>query len=283
MRYAVYACTLGELSDVRLLAELASDAEQAGYDGFFISDWMLPSIWPDGHSAAVADTQVALTAIALATTRIRFGAMVSPLSRRRPVKFAREATSLDRLSSGRFIIGAGSGHEVGTEFGNLGEPTDARARADRLDEALHILDGLLRGEEVNVRGEHLTVADTRLADPVSQEPRVPIWIGALPDKPRTLRRAAQWEGVFALPGDFSLMTPHDVAKMRDYINDHRESDSQFDIAVAARYPDNEPRLTPTLIDDYHSSGVTWWLQYAWTPSQAREVIARGRPGESAQS
>lgn len=180
MNFAIYACTLGGLADVRVLAELAASAEKAGFDGFFICDWMLPSAWPEGEPTAVADTQVALTAIALATSRVRFGAMVSPLPRRRPVKFAREALSLDRLSGGRLIIGAGSGHEVETEFEQLGEPKDARARADRLDEALCVLDRLLRGEEVSFAGVHVTVERTRLADPLAQTPRVPFWLGALP-------------------------------------------------------------------------------------------------------
>lgn len=283
MNFALYACTLGELADVRLLAELAAGAEKAGYDGFFISDWMLPSTWPDGEPTAVADVQVALTAIALATSRVRFGAMVSPLPRRRPVKFAREALSLDRLSHGRLIVGAGSGHEVETEFGRLGEPTDARIRADRLDEALWVLDRLLRGEEVSFDGAHLSVHRTRLADPLAQTPRIPIWLGALPDRPRTLRRAARWDGVFALRSDFSLISPSDVAEMRDYVLAHRQVDDAFDIAVAARFPDNSPAPEPATIAEYEAAGATWWLEYAWTPRQARDLITRGRPEDPAAS
>jgi alkanesulfonate monooxygenase SsuD/methylene tetrahydromethanopterin reductase-like flavin-dependent oxidoreductase (luciferase family) len=277
MKFAIYASNVGGLADVRRLAELASGAEETGFDGFFISDWMLPSASSKGGSTAVADVQVALSAIALATSRIRFGAMVSPLPRRRPVKFAREALSLDRLSDGRLVIGAGSGHEVETEFGQLGEPTDARARADRLDEMLQVLDGLLRGDEVSFAGEHITVRRTRLADPRSQKPRIPFWLGALPDRPRTLRRAARWEGLFALRSDFSLMSPADVARMRDYVLANRDTSEPFDIAVAARFPDNAPDPEPEIIADYERAGATWWLQHAWTPQQANDLITRGRP------
>ena len=278
MKFALYAWNVGELADVRLLAGLAAGAEEAGYDGFFISDLILPSVWPEDEPAAVADVQVALTAIALATSRVRFGAMVSPLPRRRPVKFAREALSLDRLSGGRLIVGAGSGHEVETEFGRLGEPTDARVRADRLDEALSVLDQLLRGDEVSFAGDHLTVEATRLVDPLAQSPRLPLWLGALPDHPRTLRRAARWDGVFALRSDFSLMSPDDVAELRDYVLAHRETSDPFDIAVSARFPDNYPAPEPATMQEYEAAGVTWWLEYAWTPEQARDLIARGRPG-----
>jgi len=203
--------------------------------------------------------------------------MVSPLPRRRAVKFAREALSLDRLSGGRLIVGAGSGHEVETEFERLGEPTDARIRADHLDEALQVLDRLLRGEEVTLAGKHVTVEQTRLADPVAQVPRVPIWLGALPGRPRTLRRAAHWDGVFALRGDFALMSPEDVAEMRDYVLEHRETSEPFDIAVAAQFPDNTPEPEPATMAEYEAAGATWWLEYAWTPEQARDLIARGRP------
>ncbi|HWI70984.1 MAG TPA: LLM class flavin-dependent oxidoreductase [Baekduia sp.] len=283
MNHALYACNLGALADPRLLADLAAGAEEAGYDGFFISDWMLPTAWPDGGPAAVADVQVALTAVALATSRVRFGAMVSPLPRRRPVKFAREVLSLDRISDGRLIVGAGAGHEVETEFARLGEPTEARARADRLDESLAILNQLLRGEEVSFAGAHLTVEATRLADPLVQEPRAPFWLGALPDRPRTLRRAARWDGVFALRSDFALMSPSDVAAMRDYVLAHRESTDPFDIVVAARFPDNAPAPEPDAIAAYAQAGATWWLEYAWTPEQARDLIARGRPERPAAS
>ena len=48
------------------------------------------------------------TAIALRTSRLRIGALVTPLPRRRPVKFAREAVSLDHVSDGRLVVGVGS-------------------------------------------------------------------------------------------------------------------------------------------------------------------------------
>lgn len=277
MKFAIYACNVGPMADIRLLARLATAAEDAGFDGFFISDWMLPSGWtPD--RPPVADVQVALTAIALATTTLRMGAMVSPLPRRRPVKFAREVLSLDRLSAGRLIIGAGSGHEHQNEFTQLGEDSNAMVRADKLDETLNVLDGLLRGEEVNLDGDFVHVSHTRLTDPRAQLPRVPIWIGALPDRPRTLRRAARWDGVFALRSDFSLMSPREVAEMRAYIESFRQSGDPYEIAVTPRFPDNQPSPDPAVIAEYEEAGTTWWLEYAWTPEQARDLIARGRPG-----
>jgi len=59
-----------------------------------------------------ADPWVALTAIAMRIERIRFGALVTHLPRRRPWKVAREAVTLDHLSGGRLILGAGNRHAV---------------------------------------------------------------------------------------------------------------------------------------------------------------------------
>jgi len=64
--------------DPRTLAALAAEAEQAGWDGFFLWDHVL--LWP----TPLADPWIALAAIALNTTRIRIGPLVPPLPRRRP-------------------------------------------------------------------------------------------------------------------------------------------------------------------------------------------------------
>src|SRR5512142_913142 len=104
MKYGLYLPNFGAFGDARLLATLASEAEQAGWHGFFIWDHLVRA-W----TTPVVDTWVALSAIAMNTSRIRFGPLVTPLARRRPWKVARETVSLDRLSAGRFILGVGLG------------------------------------------------------------------------------------------------------------------------------------------------------------------------------
>jgi alkanesulfonate monooxygenase SsuD/methylene tetrahydromethanopterin reductase-like flavin-dependent oxidoreductase (luciferase family) len=79
MKYGLYVPNFGAFGDARLLGEMACTAEQAGWDGFFIWDHIARSWTPP-----VTDTWVALSAIALNTTRIRFGPLVTPLPRRRP-------------------------------------------------------------------------------------------------------------------------------------------------------------------------------------------------------
>ena len=93
MRHGLYVAPFGELSDVRALAAVAAQAEASGWDGFFVWDHVMTF---DGLE--VADPWIALTAVALATERLRLGAMVTPLARRRPWDVARQVAVLDRLS-----------------------------------------------------------------------------------------------------------------------------------------------------------------------------------------
>ena len=79
------------------------------------------------------------------------------------------------------------------------------------------------------------------------------------------------------------MSPSDAADMRDYVLAQREASDPFDVAVAARFPDDSPAPEPATIAEYESAGAMWWLEYAWTPRQARDLIARGRPEDPAAS
>ena len=79
MKFGIDTPHFGSFGDASLLAELAYETEEAGWDGFFIWDH-IQVVWQD----PLADTTVALAAIALAPQHVKFGAMVTPLPRRRP-------------------------------------------------------------------------------------------------------------------------------------------------------------------------------------------------------
>src|SRR5262245_61158743 len=128
MRFGLSVPIFGELGDVRRLADLAAQAESLGWDGFFTWDHLVHP-WPD--AGRTVDATVVLTAVAMATERVKFGPMVTPLSRRRPAKAARELATLDHLSGGRLILSVGLG-DAPEEFGNLGEAGDYRTRAAML-------------------------------------------------------------------------------------------------------------------------------------------------------
>src|ERR1700693_2689469 len=114
--------------------ELARAAEAAGWDGVFTWDGIHV-----GDEIETYDPWTLMGAMALATERVRLGAYVSPLSRRRPWKVARETTTLDRLSNGRLVLPVGLGAIDDRGITGFGEAKDRRTRAERLDEALEIL------------------------------------------------------------------------------------------------------------------------------------------------
>src|SRR5579864_465538 len=99
MKYAFDTPQFGPYADPRLLAELAHEAEDSGWDAFFLWDHVQVG-WPD----PVADPWIALAAMATATKRILLGPIVTPVFRRHPWKLARETVTLDHLSGGRLTL-----------------------------------------------------------------------------------------------------------------------------------------------------------------------------------
>src|SRR4051794_21885499 len=138
----IFVAPFDELADARVVAGLAERAEERGWDGFFVWDHVRYS----PPTSAVADPWVTLTAIACATERVTIGPLVTPVSRRRPHKLARETVTLDRLSGGRLVLGAGLGSDNHHEFDGFGEVAAPRERAKLLDEGLDKLAGYWAGE-----------------------------------------------------------------------------------------------------------------------------------------
>ena len=139
MRFAIDLPPFGLFSDPSLVADLAHEAEEAGWNGFFLWDHINYKLEDSSESVPIADPWIALAAIALRTTSIKLGPMVTPLARRRPWKLARETVTLDRLSGGRLVLGVGLGSDYDGEYSDFGEPPDARVHGAMLDEALAIL------------------------------------------------------------------------------------------------------------------------------------------------
>jgi len=258
MNYAINIINFGDCGDARVLAGLAASAEAAGWDGFFIWDHIA---W-DWGAMPMADATVALTAIALNTQRIRFGAMVTPLPRRRPWKFAREAVELDRLSGGRLIVGVGLGITQ-AEFANLGEPADFPTRAAMLDEALEVVTGLWRGELFSFAGRFYSLQNTQFLPTPMQQPRIPIWVaGMWPNKP-PFRRAARWDGVFPILRDAGLdniPSPQQVREISAFVSDLRPAGDSFDVVVAGETPGDDRPRAAGVAAAYAEAGVTWWQE-----------------------
>ena len=281
MRYGLSVPNLGVYGEPRRLVGLAQAAEAAGWDGFFLWD----SVLVDPHRPQpVVDPWVVLAAIATVTERIRLGPMVTPLARRRPWKLARETVSLDHLSGGRLILGVGLGDPAEVEFGHFGEATDARARADRLDEGLAVLAGLWSGRPFAYAGEHFQVREAVFLPTPVQTPRIPIWVGGWWPNRRPMRRAARWDGVFPGKlgdGGVGMLTAAEVREIVAYIGQHRTASEPFDVVVAGETPGDSPAAA-ALVAPYAAAGVTWWLEsLPETPASLDAVQMRIRQGPPA--
>jgi probable F420-dependent oxidoreductase len=243
VRYGICLANIGTYADPRTGVQVAQAAEAAGWDGVFIWDH-LAFVW----DAPAADPWITLAAVAAATSRVRIGTAVTPVARRRPHVLAHEIATLDRLSGGRFVFGAGLGGSP-REFGSFGEPTDARVRAAMLDEGLEVLRQLWSGKQVTHRGEHYTVDGVTFAPTPVQE-HIPIWIGG--NRAASLRRAARWDGWLADSADPTGMTlsPEDVARSIEQIG---RADDAFDVAVLGQSDRGDPAT-------YERAGATWWLE-----------------------
>jgi alkanesulfonate monooxygenase SsuD/methylene tetrahydromethanopterin reductase-like flavin-dependent oxidoreductase (luciferase family) len=278
MHYGVTTPNWGDYGDPRLLAELAHEAEVAGWEGFFIWDHIK---WP--AQDPTADPWVALAAMAMRTERIRLGTMVTPLPRRRPWKLARETVTLDHLSGGRLILGVGSGYFQQEEFEAFGEAGDPKVRAAKLDEGLEVLTGLWSGEPFSYAGTQYQVKNVCFTPPV-QRPRIPIWVaGTWPIK-APFRRAARWDGVVPIPRDVIAnpnLTPKEIRDIVAYIKEHRTRAEPFDITSGGQTQGGGAAEDVTIVAPYAEAGATWWLEYIipWRSSLAevRERIRKGPP------
>ena len=185
MRHGLCVANIGAYADPRTVVELGGQAEAAGWEALLVWDH-LGFVW----GSPAADPWVTLAAVAARTTSLLLGTNVTPVARRRPHVLAHQVATLDVLSGGRVVFGAGIGG-ITSEFTAFGEDADARTRADQLDEGLEVLRRLWSGDRVDHHGRHYTVDGVTLAPRPAQE-QVPIWIGG--NSARALRRAARFDG-----------------------------------------------------------------------------------------
>ncbi len=261
--------------DAHTAAELAHEAEAAGWDGFFVWD----AVWG-------LDPWVMLAAVAMSTERIRIGTMLTPVSRRRPWKLAGETVTLDHLSDGRLILSVGLGAPE-TGFAQFGEETDRKIRAELLDEGLDILTGLWRGQPFNYNGKHYRVQETSFMPPPPpvQSPRIPIWVAGLWPSERSMRRVARYDGLLPLKrnedGALTGMEPADIREAKAYAEERRPRSeaTPFDIVMEGKTPGDTPEEAAAVVRPLAEAGATWWLETMWSaPNQPEDVRARLRQG-----
>jgi alkanesulfonate monooxygenase SsuD/methylene tetrahydromethanopterin reductase-like flavin-dependent oxidoreductase (luciferase family) len=278
IRCAVGLPNVGIFGDPVLLAGLARDAEDAGWDGVFVWDHVL---YHD-PAAAVADPTVTAAAVAAATSRVRLGILMTAMPRRRVAKLARETASLDVLSGGRLVVGAGLG-SMPAEYAAFGEDPDPRVRADILDETLAALEELWSGKEVNRHGRHVRVDGVRMLPVPLQRPRPPVWCAGRWPARRPFRRAARWDGVLPTHADYGrgrTMPPEVLREIVGYVRAHRaDGAGPFDVAVEGGTDGARPDRGGAEVARYGDAGLTWWVEaLGWWRGDMADARARIRQG-----
>jgi alkanesulfonate monooxygenase SsuD/methylene tetrahydromethanopterin reductase-like flavin-dependent oxidoreductase (luciferase family) len=257
VRHAIFVPNFGTVCDPTLVADLAERSESAGWDGWFLWDHVVHRM---GDEPAI-DPWITLAAIAMQTSRIRIGPMVTPVPRRRPWNLARQATTLDQLSAGRVVLGVGIGAWGTPEFDGFGEEEDLVRRGSMLDEGLEVITELWSGSEMHHSGEHYKVEGVRFRPSPVQAP-LPIWVAAVWPNRRPLRRAAHWQGVVPL----GLPGPQTLVEVCAIVGPGK------DIAVKS---DDHP------VRSWEEAGATWMLHEVgrnWPLSRVTSLIDAGPAG-----
>jgi F420-dependent oxidoreductase-like protein len=161
--------------------------EEMGFDSAWDCDHYVQPSRPDGP---YFEGWTLLAGLAAMTSRIRIGVLVSSNTFRHPALLAKEAVTVDHISGGRLELGLGAGwyepeHAMyGIEFPPPGE------LIGRFEEAVQIVDRLLRSEEVTFEGKHYALHQAEFRPGPVQKPRPPLTIGA--HGPRMLKICAQY-------------------------------------------------------------------------------------------
>jgi alkanesulfonate monooxygenase SsuD/methylene tetrahydromethanopterin reductase-like flavin-dependent oxidoreductase (luciferase family) len=240
VRYSVNVPNFGECAAPEVFAEVARRAEEAGWDALLVWDHV---VGEKNRRWQIADPWILLTAAALATGRIRLGTAITPVTRRRPSKLAREVATLDRLTAGRMVLGAGLGAPVADEYASFGDTTDTRVLAERLDEGLHALDLLWSGEPVTYRGNQVTIDDVVFLPTPVQRPRVPVWVGGFWPNKAPMRRAARWDGAIPAMAGMEVARPPGASEVQELVAflrgcraENGLADRPFDIVIGGASP-----------------------------------------------
>jgi alkanesulfonate monooxygenase SsuD/methylene tetrahydromethanopterin reductase-like flavin-dependent oxidoreductase (luciferase family) len=194
-------------------------AEDLGFDNVWIFDHFKPQI--GDPTGPCMEAWSLLSAMAVATNRIRIGALATGVKWRHPSVLAAQAATIDNLSGGRLEIGMGAAWDESQHVA-LGVPFPAiTERAIHLDEAIQVIRKLLIEDHATFDGEHYQLRDADYRPRPVQQPCPPIWVAAGGDRlmvPLAARRADVWhcfEDIDVLPQKVAVFEEHARRAGRD--------------------------------------------------------------------
>jgi probable F420-dependent oxidoreductase len=253
-----------EFSTAPAITALARQAEEAGFAAGYGTEHPIPSQrWRErgGHDAL--DPFVLLAVMSQATTTLRLLTNLTVVPYRNPFLLAKASATLDILSGGRLILGAGVGY-LKAEFAALG--IDYGTRNERFDEYLHVLKLAWAGGSIDFEGQFVNARGVTAYPPTLQRPHPPIWLGG--NSKLTRRRVAeQADGWMPMPAPrgtsaVPLETVEDLVEMLGYLRSYAASiDRREPMDVMCVLPDplagGDARPTLEMVQYLSEAGVTW--------------------------
>ncbi len=264
MQIGVHLPHVGPQATRTALLEFAQRMEALGYDSLWVSDHVvIPRVYesrypyhPSGRLAwidlPILEPLSTLLFVAAVTERARLGTTVLVVPMRNPVLHAKIMATLDHLSGGRFILGAGAGW-LKEEFEALAMPFDHRGA--RLDEYLQVIKNLWTKDDPSFEGRYYRLGNVACYPRPVQQPHPPIWIGGNTDP--ALRRAARlgdaWHGAGSTPEEVAAA----AAKLRAYAREAGRAPDAVAVTVRTGLPAGEdPDVTLERVRQYKQAGVS---------------------------
>jgi probable F420-dependent oxidoreductase len=223
MQLGVHLPHIGRKAGPEAIRRAAVQAEGLGFADAWVSEHIIvPKGAPYPPSAIFWDPVLTLTWAAAYTKRIGLGTSVLVLPMRHPLPLAKELATLQNLSEGRLILGAGVGW-MAAEFAALGAPFAERGR--RMDEGIALMRAVWSEDPVSFATRHVPAAvDEMRMLPLPVRP-IPIWIGGSsePALERALRQDG-WHG--------SRLSPEEAAPI---VRRLRAARPEPEFAISLRY------------------------------------------------
>ncbi|KAA9156229.1 LLM class F420-dependent oxidoreductase [Amycolatopsis acidicola] len=264
----------GDVTDAGPVPGIAAAAERAGFDGFSLSEHPVPGArWLRSGGHQTLDPFVALGFAAAVTTRLRLLTYLAVAPYRNPLLLAKSASTLDKLSGGRLILGLGTGYQK-SEFYALG--VDMAERNALFDETLDVLPLHWKGEPFSYEGRHFSARDVMARPRPVQDP-IPVWIGG--NSKLSRRRAAERaQGWMPMSGGAQLSTTARTPSLgslddlaRTITGLREEAGRQLDVLYSYQgeglhSPALEPDRHREALAEIEKAGATWVVVSSGTRS-----------------
>jgi probable F420-dependent oxidoreductase len=245
MQFGIHLPHAGEQANPALIQRFAVSAEALGLDDVWVSEHIIVPRDKFPRSPLFYDPVLTLTWVAAVTKRVRLGTSVLVLPMRHPLPLAKELATLQNLSEGRLILGAGVGW-LEPEFAALGVPFKERGR--RLDEGLAMMRAVWTQDPVTFHSRTIpAVIEGMTMTPMPSHP-IPLWLGGSSDAAirRTIRIADGWHG----SGLTSAAAAPIVARLRA-----ERPGTDFTISIRLHWNGRDQGILRAAVDGFADIGV----------------------------